>query len=244
MGAWGAPLAAGAFWAGLLAWDGRPGALQTWPAWAWLAVGVAILAASWVAAPGTRRGDPLGRAGLTRGDPAAVVAVSAAATDGRRGPLAALALLIVGVFMCGVGWGGIAQARRETSLLGRLAPRSVTVVGTLREDPVSSAVGWHALVDVTRVAWRGGAASVRETVWVDGDGDRPAAVRADQLELRGGLQIPDEPDFADALHRRGLAVVLRVAEVSRLGPAPFSSCSSSSTYCWWRAHSARLLRGS
>ena len=122
MGAWGAPLAAGAFWAGLLAWDGRPGALQTWPAWAWLAVGVAILAASWVAAPGSRRGDPLGRAGLTRSDPAAVVAVSAAATDGRRGPLAALTLLIVGVFVCGVGWGGVAQARRETSLLGRLAP--------------------------------------------------------------------------------------------------------------------------
>ena len=73
MGAWGAPLAAGAFWAGLLAWDGRPGALQTWPAWAWLAVGVAILAASWVAAPGSRRGDPLGRAGLTCSDPAAVV---------------------------------------------------------------------------------------------------------------------------------------------------------------------------
>ena len=32
MGAWGAPLAAGAFWAGLLAWDGRPRALQAWPA--------------------------------------------------------------------------------------------------------------------------------------------------------------------------------------------------------------------
>jgi len=220
VGTWGAPLAAGAFWAGLLAWDGRPGALQTWPAWAWLAVGVAILAASWVAAPGSRRGDPLGRAGLTHSDPEAVVAVSAAATDGRRGPLAALTLLIIGVFLCGVGWGGIAQARRETSLLARLAPRSVTVVGTLREDPVSSAVGWHALVDVTRVTWRGGAASVRETVWVDGDGDRPATVRADQLELRGGLQIPDEPDFADALHRRGLAVVLRAAEVARLGPAP------------------------
>ena len=147
MGAWGAPLAAGAFWAGLLAWDGRPGELQTWPAWAWLAIGVAFLAASWVAAPRARRGDPLGRAGLTRSDPAAVVAVSAAATDGRRGPLAAVALLIIGVFLCGVGWGGIAQARRETSLLGRLAPRSITVVGTLREDPVTSAVGWHALID-------------------------------------------------------------------------------------------------
>jgi len=220
VGAWGAPLAAGAFWAGLLAWDGRPHALQAWPAWAWLVVGVAILAASWVAAPGSRRGDPLGRAGLARSDPAAVVAVSAAATDGRRGPLAALTLLILGVFLCAVGWGGLAQARRETSLLRRLAPRSVTVVGTLRDDPVTSAIGWHALVDVTRVTWRGGAASVRETVWVDGDGDRPTAVRADQLELRGGLQLPDDPGFADALHRRGLAVVLRTAEVSRLGPAP------------------------
>ena len=158
MGAWGVPLATGAFWAGLLAWDGRPRALQAWPAWAWLVVGVAILAASWLAAPGTRRGDPLGRAGLARSDPAAVVAVSAATTDARRSPLAALTLLILGVFLCGVGWGGIAQARRETSLLRRLAPRSVTVVGTFREDPVTSAVGWHALIDVTRVTWRGGAA--------------------------------------------------------------------------------------
>ena len=124
MGAGGAPLAAGAFWAGLLAWDGRPGALQTWPAWAWLAVGVAILAASWVAAPGSRRGDPLGRAGLARSDPAAVVAVSAAATDGRRGPLASLTLLIIGVFLCGVGWGGSRRraGRPRSSDASRRAP--------------------------------------------------------------------------------------------------------------------------
>ena len=80
------PLAAGAFWAGLLAWDGRPGALQSAPAWAWLVVGVAVLAASWLAAPGTRRGDPLGRAGLARPEPGAVVAVSAAGAAGGRRP--------------------------------------------------------------------------------------------------------------------------------------------------------------
>src|SRR4029450_4181948 len=97
----------------------------------------------------------------------------------------------------------MAQTRREGSLLGRLAPRSVNVIGSLREDPVVSAFGWHGLVDVTQVTWRGGAASLRETVCVDGDGDLPAAVRADRLKLRGTLQIPDDPVFADALHRRG-----------------------------------------
>ena len=124
MGAWGAPLAAGAFWAGLLAWDGRPRALQALPAWAWLIVGTGILAASWVAAPGSRRGDPLGRAGLARSDPAAVVAVSAAATDGRRGPLAALTLLILGVFLSGIGWEASHRraARRRCSNASRRSP--------------------------------------------------------------------------------------------------------------------------
>ena len=50
MGSWGAPLAAAAFWAGLLLWDVRPGFVLAWPAWTWLILGVAGLAASWIAA--------------------------------------------------------------------------------------------------------------------------------------------------------------------------------------------------
>jgi competence protein ComEC len=220
VGSWGAPLAACAFWAGLLAWDGRPASIQGWPAWTWLVFGVAGLTASWLAAPRARRGDPLGRAGLAPLAPGGLFAGGAPAPDGRRSPLPALALLTIAVFICGVGWGGVAQARRQDSLLGRLAPRSVTVTGSLREDPVTSAFGWHGLVDATQVSWRGGAAAVRETVWVDGDGDLPAAVRADQLQLQGTLQIPDDAGFADTLRRRGLAVALRAGRVERIGPAP------------------------
>jgi hypothetical protein len=113
VGSWGAPLAACAFWAGLLAWDGRPAAFRGWPAWAWLAAGLATLAAAWIAAPRTGTGDALARAGLAADEPAAVTAVRAPAADGRRGPHLALALLTIGVFVCGVGWGGVAQTRRE-----------------------------------------------------------------------------------------------------------------------------------
>src|SRR5262249_12163808 len=162
----------------------------------------------------------LGAAGLAREDAPAVSAVRAPAAEGRRGPHRALALLAVGVFVCGIGWGGLAQARRQGSFLGRLTPRSVTLVGTLREDPATSAFGWHGLLDVTQVSWRGGAASLPETVWVDGDGPLPSAVRADQLRLRGTLQVPDDPGFADALRRRGLSVALRADQADRIGPAP------------------------
>jgi len=220
VGSWGAPLAACAFWAGLLAWDGRPAAVQGWPAWAWLGVGIVALGAAWLAAPRARERDTLAQAGLAAAEPDAVVAVRAPAASGRRGPHRALALLTIGVFLCGVGWGGLAQARRAGSLLGRLAPRSVTVTGSLREDPVVSAFGWHGLVDVTSAAWRGGGATLRETVWVDGDGPIPDAVRADELRLRGTLQIPDDAGFADALRRRGLSVAFRADDVARIGPAP------------------------
>jgi competence protein ComEC len=219
VGSWGAPLAACAFWAGLLAWDGRPAGLQWWPAPAWLVMGVASLGAAWFAAPRSRGTDALSSAGLAAAEPSAVTAVRAPAADGRRGPLPALALLTIGVFLCGIGWGGVAQARRQGSLLSRLAPRSVTVTGSLREDPAVGAFGWHGLVDVTQVEWRGGAAALRETVWVDGGGDMPSAFRGDRLALGGTLHFPDDPDFADALARRGLSVALRADDVERVGPA-------------------------
>src|SRR5204863_5334110 len=144
---------------------GRPASVQGLPAPAWLVAGLGTLALAWIAAPRTVTGDSLARAGLAAQDAAAVTAVRAPAADGRRGPHLALTLLTIGVFICGVGWGGLAQARRQDSLLGRLAPRSVTVTGSLREDPVVSAFGWHGLVDVSSVTWQGGAASLRETVW-------------------------------------------------------------------------------
>ena len=220
MGSWGLPVAAGAFWAGLVLWDARPAWLVGVPAWCWLAIGLALLVGAWLVAPGARRGDPVAEAGLAPDPPSVVAAVTRGGVDGRRGPLAAVGLLVVGVTIVGLGWGGVAEMRREGSLLGRLAPRSVEVVGTLREDASQGTYGWHALVDVTSVSWAEGAASLRETVWVDGDGDLPVAVRGDLVRVEGRLQIPDDEGFADALRRRGLSVALSSDTLERLGPAP------------------------
>ncbi len=223
MQGWGTPLAACAFWTGLLVWERRPAPVASWAWWAWLLLGGLALAAAWAAAPRRRPADALRVAGLAQGDHPSVAAVAPAAPDPRRGPALALALLTVGLIVCGVGWAGLGAARIEGSLLARLAPRTVTITGSLREDPEPSPYGWHALIDVGRVEWSGGAAGVRETVWVSGNDQVPAAVRGDQLRVEGTLQLPDDPGFAQSLVHRGLGVSMRAFDVQRLGgaPAPF-----------------------
>jgi competence protein ComEC len=223
MQSWGAPLAASGFWAGLLLWDLRPTPVASWPWWAWLVLGAATLALTAAAAPGRRRVDPLGRAGLVDAEHPSVAAVAAATPDRRRRPLPAIVMLAVGVSLCGVAWAGLSAARVDGALLYRLAPRTVTLIGTLREDPEASAFGWHALVDVSRVGWSGGDAAVRETTWVSGNDAMPDGVRGDQVQVEGTLQIPDDPDFASSLAHRGLGVSVRVFDVRRLGgsPSPF-----------------------
>ena len=220
MQGWGTPLAAGAFWAGLLLWDARPGFALSWPWWTWLLLGCANLAGAWAAAPGRRRCDPLVDAGVAAGEAPAVQAVAAQRPIARRAPAIALTLLIAGVWCCGTGWAGLGAARVHGSLLGRLAPRTVTITGTLRGDPEPSAYGWHALVDVTRVEWSGGLAAVRETAWVGGNDDLPGAVRGDLVQIEGTLQVPDDPAFASALAHRGLAVSVRAFDTRRIGGSP------------------------
>jgi competence protein ComEC len=186
-------------------------------------LGAATLALTAAAAPGRRRVDPLGRAGLVDAEHPSVAAVAAATPDRRRRPLPAIVMLAVGVSLCGVAWAGLSAARVDGALLYRLAPRTVTLIGTLREDPEASAFGWHALVDVSRVGWSGGDAAVRETTWVSGNDAMPDGVRGDQVQVEGTLQIPDDPDFASSLAHRGLGVSVRVFDVRRLGgsPSPF-----------------------
>ena len=220
MQGWGAPMVASAFWAGVLLSGPPARPATTWPWWAWLLLGCVALTGAAAVAPGRRGDDPLRTSGLTDDDPVpAVAAVTPRATDHRRGPGPAIALVVAGVLLCGVGWAGLGAVRAEHSLLRRLAPRTVTLLATLREDPEPSAYGWHALVDVTRASWPGGAAAVRETVWVSGNDAMPEAVRGDRLEVQGTLQIPDDPGFAATLAHRGLAVSVRAIEVQRLGGA-------------------------
>ena len=223
MQGWGAPILAAAFWAGLVGWDMRPSAVASWPWWSWLLLGIVGLAAAAAAAPGRRRDDVVHDAGLADEDHPAVTAVAAAPPSSGRQPGPALVYLIASVALCGVAWAGLGTARADGSLLHRLAPRTVTLTGTLREDPEASPFGWHALVDVTRASWTGGAAALRETAWISGNDEVPQAVRGDLIEVRGTLQLPDEADFADMLSNRGLAVSVRASETLRLGgsPSPF-----------------------
>jgi competence protein ComEC len=210
-------VAASAFWAGLLLWDARP-----WPVpwWTFVALGLGSLVAAWLAAPRPSRDDPLRRAGLAPPQTPAVAAVTPVGAGMGGARLASLLFLTAGVVAVGVGWAGLADARRDAQLLGRLAPRPAEVVGTLREDPAEGSYGWHVLVDATSATWKDGAASLRETVWVEADGDLPDAVRGDLVRVTGRLQVPEDPGFAETLHRRGLSSVLNADRVQRLGPAP------------------------
>ena len=66
-----------------------------------------------------------------------------------------------------------------------LAPADVTVEGPLRVDPSAERDRWSAVVDVRSVTWDGGAAAVRETVWLSGRDQPPDAVRGDVVRVGG-----------------------------------------------------------
>jgi competence protein ComEC len=132
----------------------------------------------------------------------------------------AAVLGLVSVVALAFGWAGLAEARRGASFLAELAPRPVEITGTLREDPRPGAYGWHVILQATEARWSDGAVRLRETVWVDGE-DAPAGIaRGDLALVRGRMQVPDEPDFREALAGRGAAAVLRADTLQRLGPAP------------------------
>ncbi|MEO8423624.1 MAG: DNA internalization-related competence protein ComEC/Rec2 [Actinomycetota bacterium] len=217
MNAWALPAAAAAFWAGLLAWEVRP----PWAApWIGMALGLAALAGAWVAAPRTMTDrHPLQTAGLAEPERAVISVVAAPRTVGGS-PLTAITLLMVGLVLLGAGWSGVHAARLEGSLLARLAPRRVTVVGTLHTDPESGAFGWHATLDATRVEWSGGAASLRASLWLSADDDPPPWVRGDVIRAEGVIRRPDDPGFGDALAHKGMVVELSGNAVERVGPSP------------------------
>src|ERR1044071_6618902 len=111
MRGWGAPLVASAFWAGLLLWDLRPPAAATWPWWLWVVVGFVALAGAIATAPGRRSEDPISGSGLADAERPAVAAVTSAPADPSRSPVKALALVVAGVLLCGVGWAGLGGLR-------------------------------------------------------------------------------------------------------------------------------------
>ena len=217
MSGWALPAAASAFWAGLLGWELHPAWLRPWMA---LLVGLCALIGGWLAAPSTTS-DPsaIERSRLAPPEPPAAAALASARVERRRGGAVPTALILVALVMIAAGWAGVADLRLDGSVLARLGSRRVEVVGTFREDPKVGGYGWDAPVDVTRVSWDGGAATVRESVWVAGDGSPPHAVRGDRVWLEGVLRVPSDPGFAASLRQRGIAAELRSNQDRVLGHA-------------------------
>ena len=209
------PAAAAAFWGGLLARRIHPTDV---PFGLWLAAGAMFVVVAVLAAPRARRVDPV--AGLAWVESPAVAAVGPRPLTAARLPLVPAAALLAGVLCLGVGWAGQAEARQRASLLGGLAPASVTVTGTLREDPRPGAFGWHAVVAAREVTWRGGASTLREAIWIDGEEPPGELARGDLVRVEGVLQVPEEPGFRDALAGKGSAAVLRIDGIERLGASP------------------------
>ena len=218
--AWILPVAAAAFWGGLLV---RPLVGDPLPVWTWLLAGLVALASSLALAPADREApDPLRSAGLVRtdGEPGPVAAVAVRRRRAGRGPPAAAPILAaLGVFLLAVGWGGAHAHKVAGSLLGRLATERVTVQGVLRTDPSAQISGWSAVVDVGRVEWPDKAAAVHESLWVQGRDRPPHSARGDRVLLEGQILVPDDPGFADALARRGIAAEIRLTTFRRLGPS-------------------------
>jgi competence protein ComEC len=129
------------------------------------------------------------------------------------------ALALVGAFTLGVGWGSAHIHRIEGAFLARVAPASVSVDASLRTDPKVDGERWSAVVDVSFVESERAAARVRESVWVDGRGEVPNAVRGDRVRLVGRAVVPDDAEFAGFLSSRGLVAELQVDSATRLGPS-------------------------
>jgi competence protein ComEC len=216
--AWALPGAAAAFWAGLLIWQVRPSWVHPWMA---MVVGLASLAGAWLAAPHRKAGpDPLESSGLVDALPVAAGAVAAPRIGRDGSPAAALALVLVGLVGLGVGWAGIHAGWLDGSLLARLAPRRVTVVGVLHTDPEPGAFGWHASLDVSRVVWPDGAVALHASLWLSADADPPDMVRGDEVTAEGVIRRPDDPGFSAALAHKGMAVEMNADQVEQIGPSP------------------------
>ena len=218
MSAWITPALAAVFWAGLLA---QPRLGDVVDPWVWLSAGGGLLGVALILAPQPAEGTgSLERAGLLERDPRAAVAPATTRHD--RPAWLPLGLALIGAVLLAVGWGSLHEHRVRGAVVARLGPASVTVEGPLRVDPSTERDRWSAIMDVRSVSWDGGAAAVRETVWLSGHEQPPDAVRGDVVRVTGSLQPVEDGGFAEFLLRRGISADLEVGEVTRLGPAPFA----------------------
>jgi competence protein ComEC len=215
---WLLPAATAAFWAGLLLWPLLP---RSFAVGGYAVLAVAAYAGAWLAAPSERSEDPLAGSGLVAEPQPSIAAVADERVPRGVGAaaMAAPVLVLVGVVFLGATWGGLAERRLAGSFLSSLSGQAATLEASVREEPRPTALGWRAVVDVRRVSWRDGTASVRERVWISGDEDPPPVVRGDVVAIDARLEVPDDAGFRDAMHAKGIAVTARVDEVQRLGPS-------------------------
>jgi competence protein ComEC len=213
---WTLPVAAGAFWTGLLAWSRHPSWLRPWMG---LAIGVSAFLSAWLASPGVARdATALHRLGLN--EPEQVTAIGERRIERTTGGLAVAALATLALFALGVGWSGLAEARVTGALPARLAPAHVTAVGTLKTDPRPGGYRWSVVIVLSRLEWEGREATLRSALWATGAGDQPQAVRGDLVRVEGSVRLPDDPNVAWALRRRGIPAELAVDDIVRAGPSP------------------------
>lgn len=219
MTTWLLPGLAAGTWLGLLA---RPAIGERAPVAMWLLAALAAFAGAALAAPARADpADPLGRLSESGTPiPAAVEAVAPPPLERPRAPRwVPVALVALGAFLLGVGWGSAHAHRIEGGFLAQIAPARVSVDGVLRTDPSVDRDGWSAVVDARLVVGDGATTSVRESLWASGEEEAPVAVRGDRVRLSGRLLVPDDPDFGGFLLQHGLVAELEVDEAVRLGPA-------------------------
>lgn len=217
MTGWLLPLAAGSLWAGMLM---APAFMRaTAPSWLLLAAVVALAGSVLSVARPPMDLDPLQEAGLEPRPRPAVARVTRPRRRSGRGPPGLTAVLVlIGCVALGAGWGGFRSDALSSSLLSRMAPAQVTVVGALRSDPEAGRYGWSAVLSVSSVRSGASAFRVHQQVWVQAEGRLPGVHRGDVVEVSGGLELPGE-GFGDYLRSRGIAVSISSDAFRRIGPS-------------------------
>lgn len=194
MSGWTLPVAAAAFWSGIL----LAGTMQA----ARAPAGIAMLVA--------------GLLGL-----GACAVRSAWASLGARGVILRISVAAAAFALLGGGWATLRAAHVASSPIARLAGRSVEAVGDVATDPQQGSIGWTASMTISRVmpGLRGwpSAITVHDTVWAEGRGPPPRLWVGDRVDVSGLLQSPDG-SFGDYLRHRGYAGELSVSTLRVVGP--------------------------
>jgi DNA internalization-related competence protein ComEC/Rec2 len=212
--AWLLPGAAGAMWLGLVL---APTLGDRAPTLGWLLAAAVLFATSVWSSPS---GRPDALAAIDPAPPA-VSAIEPARAGYRRTPRwTAPALASVACVLLGIGWGAVHAHRVGSAALRTLAGASVSLDGSLRTDPSRGSVGWHAVMDVSRVRTPTTSLVVHEPAWISGDEAPPLLARGDRLRVEGTLDVPDTADgFGSFLERSGIVAELEVRTIERLGPS-------------------------